>query len=844
MAETVVCSSCQAKTPFGKKFCSECGQPLENVQWHTDTANEEGFVVNGVWQRPATEFVRRVRFDEMDSAWGRRSLSIPRGSVAVILVDGQVEEILPPGHQLAVGWLDRLSSVFSDKLKRSEFFLIDTRPLPIPFPMRARSNDGSSLSDHQVLVELSIQAEDKGSLSQFLDRFGRDGTVTQRSMHDALKSYVEPLLKPQLSAWTDGIGDLDSAAQSLNAALSSGPLASSGMRSTVRILTTSTSASIDLLLGVAPAPATKLCVNATCGKEMPSTQKFCKSCGEQQPIKALGACTACGLQFKPGKKFCTGCGAAVKVDSPETTNLFSADGQQLELDLVVLVSGDQASQARDRVGPVVASAASKQLKRFKFEHLATANGFADLEKALRGDVEAAIRSLGLSVSEVTILDIRSKGADWLLKGRAELEQAKNEVLLGREWLQVEEQNLDVKALGFDMALRNQRAERDHRFHQREDELAERKRQQDLVQGHADLDVTEAERNATRDLGVDAAERRRSRALAGEDHQDARDDRARQQEAQQQQDGYRRENTTAEQTHQQRTERTAAQHEMAIEKEVATHDADLSRQAMHLQSGRNRLATDDQAYVTRTQGAADVDVARAKQDLELETEARRMAMRSEQQQQQVAMLENIRAMDRAEEQQNLDHELNMRQQLKGMSAEQMLAMQAGGDEAIAAAFGEKFKADAEGKEELNAMQNEMLEQRLADRDASQEQMMQMAQMMQQASAQQLAVLGNVTATAIGGQKESAAATQAAHAASAEASANMAAKAMGSMADVAAASAAGAGKPAKPPRKPSRPQAGKKSSGTAAKTSVQPCGSCGAAMRVDDKFCGDCGWKPGS
>ena len=853
MSDTIVCPTCSTSNPFGKKFCAECGGPLKGAAWASAEPEDTGFVSGGVWQRPPTEFVRRVRPEEMQSRAGRLGLEVPRGTVAVLVRDGRVEEVLPPGKQVAVGWLDRVASLFSDKVARTDFYLIDVRALPIPFTVDARSASGAAVTRYQVLVEVQVKRDDRAALAQFLEQFGAADSVSQRTLYDHLRQTVEAAVRPHLAGLSDGAGDLARVEAALTAELRNGAAGRAGLEVSVRVSAVAASVSVDLHLGDAPAPAKKKCVK--CSNELESSKKFCNACGEQQPLSAQPArvCAACAFQVPAGKKFCPQCGTPFVERAPEAAALYTKDGKQVELDLVLRAEGDRAAASADRIGPTVAGAASKHLRRFDFSALATEEGFRQLEQGVLADVSAALRALGLAVTEVTVLDVRAKGEEWLLRGRAELDQAQAEVLLGREWLASEEQSLDLKVLGFDMALRNQRTERDHRFHQQQDEVADRRRQQGLADETANLDVADAARGASRSVRLDAAERSRDRAIAGEAHTDQLSDGVRAQERGQQADGFRREREMNEAAHERGQESRATEHELGQERRVADHDAELARQAMRLGSEKGRVATDDRsysarsgidtdAYATKARGEAEVTVARSKQELELEAEARRRAMRREDQQASVDAQAKLEAMERladlqreeqarlthlqrAEQerltqQATLDHDVQMRQALKGQSAEEILAMQSGGEggKAVAAAFAEKFKAEAAGAAAVATA---------AQQAAAQAQMMQLVQMMHTQSAQQMQVLGNVATAAVGGQKESDAARQAALGSAAQANLSMAERAIDGLTRPPAGARARA-----PEEAPVAPPVSK---------AVRTCGKCGAAMSDVDKCCGECGWR---
>ncbi len=934
MSDTILCPSCSTSNPVGNKFCRNCAVSLKGASW-TPAPDESGFVAGGMWDRPATEFMRRVSVEAMQRETGHMKIQVPVGSVAVVVREGEIDTVLPPGKQVAVDWLDRLVNIFNDKLAKSEFYLLDVRPIPFVFPAEGRSGDGTTLHRYQIGVQL-VPPRTKEALKPFIDQFGGQDSVSQQTVYNQLRPQVEALVRPFKEQMGAGTFNAGAEEQALATQLKNGVAGRMGFDVSVAILQAASHVNVDVHIGDAPAPTRKTCVSAGCGKELESSKKFCPSCGSQQPVltSPTSGCGTCGREVPPGKKFCTGCGAPYTPRAPEATVLFTKDGQQLELDLVLRAVGDAGPLVADRIKSSVALAASKHLARFEFAQLTTASGFKELEAALLPDVQAAVQAVGLTVSEVTVLDVRSKGGQWLLKARAEMDQAKSGLMIGREWLAVEEQGLELKVLQNDLALRNQRAERDQKFNLlkeelsderrtaaanrdhatdiREDELADRKRQQTSADDEAGLDVREAQRDANRDVGVDAAGRVRDRAVRAEDQRDTLDEASREREVSRQGQRFDREDERSAFDHdtdmarrqgafKREDEGLQADHELAMEKKVAAHDADLSRQAMRLGSEKSRLEQDDRSYgarsavdddVYRTQKVGDVeeDLARKKDDRLFDDEKRREALKLDKMRAMMEMDSQIAAQDaerdaRAKQQegdlkfreeqaareaqarleaQQQSHTLAMEQQFQGRSAEEILAMQVGrvaGKEdgavaAIASSFASMKESEAGGK-----LQREMTERLLAEKQAShdassaqsaqtQQMMMQMMQMMQAQSAQQMAVLGNVATASVGGKREAESAREAAVQSGAAQAIGIAQQAMGNMAQVATAGAATSGVApvyaqapapyAPPPAPPPAPTpVAREAEGP--KAGGDACANCSSPLQPEDKVCGECGTR---
>src|SRR5262249_33235181 len=145
----------------------------------------------------------------------------------------------------------------------------------------------------------------------------------------------------------------------------------------------------------------------------------------------------------------------------------------------------------------------------------------------------ALASFGLALVAVAVVDVRDKRGQWILGARAELGRARDELLLGREWLAVRSDEIDLEALTFAQKLEALRVEREARLKELADELDgarrrdaletdhafardqakvdDRKRRENLAATGAELDAAGAERDAARDQRVAAAKRSAARA---------------------------------------------------------------------------------------------------------------------------------------------------------------------------------------------------------------------------------------------------------------------------------------------------------------------------------------------
>jgi hypothetical protein len=735
------CPQCGSENKYLAKFCTSCGFGMGEVEL---TSLGFGIVSDGHWQRDHGEFVRKVLPKDMEQVFGARSdLHVPQGSIAVVLAEGVVKEVLPPGRQTTVSWWDGVRGFFSSLVggggvdANSAFYLIDLRPVPVPVMIQAVVGDDTSTRVNvQVLVEAKLKKDDHDMLARFLNNtVGDSESYSAKELHQLVKPNVERASKAAMARLTHG--DFSRAEIEIKNQLSF-ITKDNGIILDISVAPVNSVTSVDIHLGTVQSPNIRNCVHTECGIEIPATLKFCTGCGKPQP--ALRSpdrnCKKCGVEVAGNLKFCTGCGAPYSEITSEESALFTSDGQQVEVDMVLRCQGDGRPDdaAKETIRAALSAATRKFLRRVTFDEISTEAGFNKLETDIASEAQGALQTLGLRVVEVNVLDVKSKNGEWMLGARADMVRARDEILLGREWLEVESENIDLQELTFGLALKQQGIERDYVFKQRSAELDDdhrtlnleldhelrthqtetdhayategvdlddRTRRQDMLDSNANFDVSDANRNAERDIGLDKAGRNLDRHIADEEHSDTLSAENRRHEA-----------AKLTSANQREAEVMGADHEMLMESRVAEHDSNLARQAMKLGSEQTRLKVDDDSYAERAQRDIEYDDKRRFQELdeqaadkamdrELTADERRAKIQSD----KLAALAAAESSMAAQEQ---SHAQSMRQMLAGnaanLSAEQLLALQAtelGKSEHGAAAFeaisGRQQAADAERRQ---------------------------------------------------------------------------------------------------------------------------------------------------
>ncbi|MFH1468117.1 MAG: zinc-ribbon domain-containing protein [Pseudomonadota bacterium] len=803
------------------------------------------------------------------------TLQVPMGCVAAVMLDGQVTEILPPGRQTTLGFLrDVMQSVravddssqslwqravgafksgggamveqvldraFSDRLQRTGFYLVDRRPIPVHFqhlvPGLTEGHTvtlGVTVSAH--LVGGSDQAA-KDGLTTFIQRLVADReSLDAQVVHQRLLPHVERLVKDGARRFRTEQGlDLARLEAFIREQLAADFGHEHGLRFDVLAAPRDTVAGLDLHLGQAPTPDLRACANPDCGAEIGVGQRFCTRCGQEQPtrVEPDRRCAACGEAVPLGSAFCTACGQPFTGGDPTQKPLVSADSQMVEIDLVLRVQGDRELSDPRRIVEAVADAAARLVRGMSYAELASAEGFRRLEEGLREVAVQAVRTLDLRLIDLTVLDCKSRNGEWTTHARAEIERARSELTVGREWLAIEGERVDVEALTLELVLRREQVQRDTDFARLQAELdqargldearlRDREARRDLQDRAAAEDVTDAQRDTQRAIGQDQAARERDRHLRGEDHADAVTGQEQAAVLEDLSDAQRRKRETGELGHQ-----------IGLEEQTAVHEDVQARRALELGSDRTRVSADDEDY---SEGKRQVRAERAAQHAHgLEMDELRVAAELQRQRME-AEAEAERARLEA---------------VKGMDTAQVLAAAAHGrplTDAEASALAQA--ASAGNTQALAAM-----ERLMAEKDANKVQMVEILQRMgaqaldqKNKDSDRMAALFEQATAAMAGAQQQQRQTIAAHQAAADAARSMAERSMESQARVAAAAAQGPqqvvhmGTGPLPGRgRGAGPAPGDEPPATP--TTTMSCVGCGVELPPGATFCGTCGTRQG-
>ncbi len=683
LAPRVHCPACNQLQALGARFCTSCGATMRDAGPHVEGGAASGAVVDGVWQRGDDEFIRRVDPEDTRTFLGNRVVRVPPGTVGVVVVGAQVERLLPPGERTTATLFERVTGFFTGRGGENAFYLADLRPIPIPFTVQTRPTAGGRTVQTQVLATFRLPRGDKDALGAFITNvLGSRSGYAAGDLYDLLRPDVTRAATAVLERLArEGEVRYVEAESEVRAELAALLGARYGLEVDVSLAPLASTASIDVRLGTGVAPRLRQC--AACQAEVPAAVKFCEACGHRQPTLTTPdrRCAGCAALVPDGDRFCNGCGQAYTAPPAEAAPLFTADGEQVEVDLVVRVQGAHEDFGPATLAPALAAGTAAHLRDVAFADLSTAGGFSALEAALQADVTALLASHGLQLLALSVVDVRSKSGQWVLGARADLERTKAELEVNREWFAAAAKEIEIAELGQAHALRRQQVERDARFAERQAALDDRRRAQAQADAEAALDAADARRAADREVA--AAQARRT--VEG-------DARAGQQSVEL--DALRHDMTK---------ERTTAEHEAALTREAMALETEKRRQQVALQSEAARQAAEDAAFAARARSEAELDARARGVDIDQQVADRDQAR-------QLEKLQAMADIDREMAEQEAAEARARIESLKGLSEREMIAAQAaelakseGGGAAWAQALSGQDVAKAK-EEELARMQS--------------------------------------------------------------------------------------------------------------------------------------------
>jgi hypothetical protein len=661
LSPQVHCPTCQSLNTAGHRFCAQCGGPLGQATW---TPAATGGVVDGLWERGADEFVRKVEPEDARSFLGSRVVRVPPGSVGVVVVDGVIDQVLPPGERTSLSLFERIANFFR-KSDRTAFYLVDQRPMPVPFIVSSRPNSEGKTTKTQVLATFYAPRGDRAGLGNFLANVvGVRAGYGAQDLYNLVRPEVVRIAQDVLERLETEAGLTYAEAEArLRVALEALITPRYGLTVDATVAPLTSIQSLSFHLGTGSAPKVRPC--SQCRRELPVALKFCDGCGTRQATFVTGQ-------------------AALSA----TTPLLCENGEAVELDLVVRVQGQHEDFAPERIVPALVGAAGAHLREVEFVRLATDTGFRSAEDAIREAVKKAIEAYGLTLVELQLVDVRSKTGEWLLAARADLKRIETDVALGREFLASREQELDLEGLTLAQALRAQsqrrKSELEASFAKDSALLEDRQRRTALAALETALKLGDAAREAEAQAELDRISRQT----------------AQRREAEAREDLLRRDSTSREDVlrNQGRTREDA--------KTTQSFDHDLAReqQAHDLAMRSERTADDLAREAERARQTLDLEAQRLRQAATLEAERRKSQLELEglAEAQQLDKLAKMAELDRKIAADEHAQTLEKRAQIAGLDPDAMIAIQAaelaksGQGDAWAQVLAARAAADAESR----------------------------------------------------------------------------------------------------------------------------------------------------
>lgn len=479
------CHSCGAEMPPDAGFCSHCGAK----RLADEIPAGPGYVVDGAWHKAPGEFVRRVRVGEMRSAYQKlipgldldaffrgtlvgqvldklqaKSIQVPPGAIGVVVLDGQVRQVLPPGEQTTIGWLKELvrlaegdlagaGAAVLDRLTESDrmsFYLLDRRPLPMAFAVDVPGHSG--LLHVQVQTLATVGGSEK-ALGAFLDTVVRDAdSLGAQDLYTRFRGQVQRL---GADAVHNHAPNWSKAESSLSSTLRE-RLGRHGLNMEVLVAPRDTLFRMECTLGGSPTPKVRSC--ASCGADVPAGMAFCTSCGTKQPSVP---------------------------DVIDTDALITSDHQVVELQVLLAVQGRGELKDPGPIERALAGAIARRVREHSVEQLA--NMLEVLGEQLSGEVADALGALGWRLASLQVLDVRSRNGAWARGARADMERARQEAALGREWLEADELALQTQQLTLAHVIKREQMELDQAFVRRQAALTDAQRHTSLEAGERALE---------------------------------------------------------------------------------------------------------------------------------------------------------------------------------------------------------------------------------------------------------------------------------------------------------------------------------------------------------------------
>lgn len=366
------------------------------------------------------------------------------------------------------------------------------------------------------------------------------------------------------------------------------------------------------------------------------------------------SCPSCGYKLPSQMKFCEDCGNPLSpsVWADGTKYLLTADGEQVTLKISFLLDESGGLYLdNSKVSLDVIQAIGPTIRNKKTADLMVVDVLPFLSRELSEILKTTWKGY---VTDVLVMDLRTASEEWFFNSEALLKEELRRIETQRNLLKVDDAQLDVDEAAFALTMRSLKQCDFEALEKRRSKLESRKQEAQLeIEEHSlEMGIDLQKENLEAQLTQTRVERDRNfqRSNVAEDRKDELDQVA---------------------------------YDTTLEKKLAQHDIDLANMAADVQSQQARSSVDDATY------AKDADLLlRVK-----EAEMLGGVQENLQDRQHSREIDKLRAMAEIEanmSQQDQLFEMNKIESMKGLDAQQILALQAaqlaktaGGGEATAA-----------------------------------------------------------------------------------------------------------------------------------------------------------------
>lgn len=648
-SETVTCRHCGHKNSKGAKFCSNCRGDLS-----------ESSVTQIPSNKPKSDDFIFAISEQVATAKAAAGASTPWGYFAVVIKDGFISteasrelkaeidsnkdqgNIWTRSWNAAKKWVGiGASNTTAAHTSNSEvYFVMDAQGLPLI--THARPTPLTGYPEAQIKFEFWLEAPDKSTASNdpknnplglFFQRcLGGRGSLTQYEFKQIAIEQAEKVLQNF---------NLDS--------LISDPASAQLI-----------SAELKKLTGI----------SSNCFRVLGKVQERIQLDISRSPIKCTNIDedkgSVCGQTFLKEMKFCTSCGGDLSTHDVKVQpkKLLSKEGEILTLRLSMMINRgayagvdpsltteiDVDNDFRFKVTEQVVDYLSSTLRDYTLAQLMQPSSLNEISNYLSDYLLKQFRGY---ITGFTVMDIRSASEEWFFQSEAAVKEELKRLQAEQSRLQVDNAEIDLDEAAFAVALRQLKQEQSQELRVRQVEMEQRL-------ANANLELQEYEIDTQTELKKEAVDEQAERTR--HERESSRMDRDR--ELQRKEKRFDRED-----------ESEAIDHDLSLDKKMAKHDIELTDMVGESQSRAKRRDISDNSF------SEEERIRLQAKELQ-EVEAIRM-------EQELTKLKGLAAIDAELEKQKNEFEISKIQNLKGLSAQELLAMQAaelaksaGGGEATA------------------------------------------------------------------------------------------------------------------------------------------------------------------